>query len=245
MRKQAITLALTLGATWWVMGCGNGRIEGKEPEEPVPGEANVENGTTDSPFVEREFWLALAEEPNWHLNQARILYLDGQFGVASQELGKVAAILNFESRHAHSPYEEGLLLASVQELREVAREVRFEDVPYEGLPDVTELDRVEALTYRAIAAHQVTLARDALDAGDARMAGRYIAETATALEGGFARAGVDMGEKVIPAKLNEAKDVAAKMEMDGEGTIEQGLETLDTLDAAVQELGEVVTSGRK
>lgn len=244
MRKQLTTLAVILGATWWVAGCGNGQVQGSEPAEGVPGEADVEPANASSPFVEREFWLALAEEPTFHLNQARALYLDGQFGPASEELGKVAAILNFESRHAHSPYEEGLLLASVEELREVAREVRFEDVPYEGVPDVAELDRVEALTFRAIAAHQVTLARDALEAGDARMAGRYIAESATALRHGFDRAGITLDE-VVTRKLDNAREVAARMELKGNGTVEQGLETLDNLDASVQELGDVVTGGRR
>ncbi len=244
MRKQLMTLAIALGTTWGVTACGNGQARGNEAPEAVPGEADVEATDAAAPFVEREFWLALAEEPAFHLNQARTLYLDHQFGPASEELGKAAAILNFESRHAHSPYEEGLLLASVEELREVAREVRFEDVPYEGIPDVTELDRVEALTFRAIAAHQVTLARDALEAGDARMAGRYTSETAKALQLGFDRAGYEL-DPVVSSKLDNAREVAARMEMEGEGSMEQGLETLDNLDAAVKELGEAVTGGRK
>jgi hypothetical protein len=243
MRTKLMILAVTLGSTWCVTGCGNSQIQGSEPPEAGPGDAGMESAEASPPFVEREFWLALAEEPTFHLNQARALYLDGQFGPASEELGKVAAILNFESRHAHSPYEEGLLLASVEELREVAREARFNDVPFEKLPNVTELDRVEALSFRAIAAHQVTLARDALEAGDARMSGRYISEAATALQHGFDRAGITL-DPVVTRKLDNAREIAARMELKGDGSVEQGLEVLDNLDASVKELGDVVTGGR-
>lgn len=244
MKKQIMTLTVVLGATWWVAACGNRPAEGREAEAPVPGEDAVDGGSPSSSFVEREFWLALAEEPGWHLNVARDLYLDGKSQQASQELAKVAAILNFESRHSHSQREEGLLLASVQELREVARELRFQDVPYEKLPDVRELDRVSALTYRSIAAHQVTLARDALEAGDARMAGRYTVESTKALENGFERAGIPLG-KVLTHQLQHARQLASHMEMEGDGSREEGRAVLGTLDDAVAKLGDVVTAGRK
>jgi hypothetical protein len=244
MRKQIVALTVALGATWWVAACGNGQVEGREAENSAPGEEMMEGASPASSFVEREFWLALAEEPGWHLNVAHDLFLAGKTGEASQELAKVAAILNFESRHSHSEREEGLLLASVQELREVARELRFQEVPYEGLPSIEELDRVSALTFRSIAAHQVTLARDALEAGDARMAGRYVLETSKAIENGFARGGIEMGN-VLTEQLRKARELAARMEMDGNGTLAEGRVTLGALDEAVRKLGEVLTSGRK
>jgi len=244
MRNQILTLTLAVSMTGWVSGCGSREVQGSEPGAAIPGEPTVENASAPSSFVEREFWLALAEEPGWHLNAARDLFLDGQTQKAAQELSKVAAILNFESRHAHSAREEGLLLASVQELREMSVELRDEQKPLDGPPSTVELDRVAALVFRSIAAHQVTLARDALEAGDARMAGRYILETSKAVESGFARANVDMGN-AMREDLHHAREVAARMEMEGDGSIAEGRATLDDLDAAVRGLSEVVTSRRK
>ena len=244
MRKQTWTLAVALGMSGWLSGCGGGEVHGREPEAAVPGEAMVEDASARSSFVEREFWLALAEEPGWHLNAARDLFLGGKTQEASQELGKVATILNFESRHSHSSREEGLLLASVQELREVSRELRDEQKPLDGPPSTVELDRVAALAFRTIAAHQVTLARDALEAGDVRMAGRYILETSKAVESGFGRANVEMGN-ALTEHLQQAREVAAHMEIQGDGSIVEGRATLDNLNSAVKGLGEVVTSRRK
>jgi len=244
MRKQIVALGVALATTWWAAACSPRESDRNEAMAAVPGEAMVEDNATPPSFVEREFWLALAEEPGWHLNVARELYLAGKPNEAAEEVSKVAAILNFESRHSHSSTEEGLLLGSVEELREVARELRFQDVPYEGLPDVRELDRVSALTFRSIAAHQVTLARDALEAGDARMAGRYITETSKALEKGFERSGTEMGN-ALAEKLTHAREVASQLEMDGNGSREEGMAALDRLDEAVAGLSEVLTSGRK
>ena len=248
MRKQIMTMAVTFGMGFWVTACGNGEAHGKEPGGDVSrypgGETVVEETGTSASFVEREFWLALAEEPGWHLNLARELFVDGQEEDSSQEVAKVAAILNFESRHSHSPREEGLLLASVQELREVARELRYQGGPREGPASLEELDHVEALTYRTIAEHQVTLARDALEAGDARMAGRYIMETTKAIEYGFERAGVEMGT-AMASHLHGAREVASEMELEGDGSKEEGRVTLDHLDSAVRGLGEVLTDRRR
>jgi hypothetical protein len=244
MKIQILTLTAALGLCAWLSACENEEIHGREPEAAIPGEAVVEDAAPPSSFVEREFWLALAEEPGWHLNAARDLFLAGKTQEAAQELSKVAAILNFESRHSHSPREEGLLLASVQELREVSRELRDETRPLDGPPSTVELDRVAALALRSIAAHQVSLARDALEAGDVRMAGRYIMETSKAVESGFARANEAMGN-ALTQKLRQAREVAGRMEMDGNGSLVEGRETLDALDSAVTGLGEVVTSRRK
>ena len=238
MNRQILILALSLGVSWWGTGCGNGEAGGKEP-----GAALVQDTSASSSFVDREFWLALAEEPGWHLNAARDLFLEGQTEGASKELVKVAAILNFESRHSHSPREEGLLLGSVQELREVALELKHEDKPLEGPPSTTELDHVEALAFRTIAAHQVALARDALEAGDARMASRYILEVTRAVEAGFQRSGEPMGS-AMAFHLKQARQVASQLESEGDGSLEEGLATLDHLDTAEKELGEVLTSRR-
>ena len=244
MRNQMLTLALAVGMSGWVAGCGSREVRGSEPGAAVPGESVVEDASVPSSFVEREFWLALAEEPGWHLNAARSLFLDGQTQKAAMELAKVAAILSFESRHSHSSREEGLLLASVQELREVSRELREEHEPLDGPPSTVELDRVAALAFRTIAAHQVTLARDALEAGDVRVAGRYILETSKAVESGFGRANVEMGN-ALTEELRHAREVASHMELEGDGSMVEGRATLDDLDSAVKGLGEVVTSRRK
>ena len=200
-----------------------------------------EEAFSSSSFVEREFWLALSDEPGWHLDAARDEFREGQNRRAAEELEKVAAILNFETRHCHSLRERGLLLASVSELREVARGLRY---PRGGGQSMEELGRVSALAFRTIAAHQVTLGRDALVAGDARMAGRYILETAKALESGFEQGGVPLGD-ALAEDLWRAQEVAARLEMEGEGSREEGTATLDGLDAAVTGLGNVLTARRK
>jgi hypothetical protein len=194
--------------------------------------------------VEREFWLALSEEPGWHLNKARGQYLDGEAWGSAEELEKVAAMLNFETRHSHSQRERGLLLASVAELREVSRQLRVGTDPARGGPSLAELDRVSALAFRTIAAHDVALGRDALEGGDARMAGRYIGETVKALESGFERGGIPLGNVLI-SDLEEAREVAASLETEGDGTREEGFKSLNGLDEAVLELGNVLTMRRR
>ena len=244
MKTKSMTLSLALMVACGVSACVGRPAEGNEPEAGISGEPMVEGTSVPSSFVERAFWLALAEEPGWHLDRARELFMDGQAEMASQEYSKVAAILNFETRHSHSPREQGLLLASVRELREVARQLRYQEVPYEGVPSVEELDRVSALVFRTIAAHQVTLARDALEAGDPHMAGRYILETAKAVENGFHRSGTDMGNAMRQG-LAKAKEAAGELEREGNGSRESSLAVLDDLDAAVNGLSAVLTSGRK
>jgi len=246
MRTHGLAIALMIGMTWWSTGCGSGQAEGSEPGDLSTKKAEMTptEGRVPSPFVEREFWLALSEEPTWHLDVARENFLAGRPGKASQEMAKVAAILNFESRHAHSPREAGLLMASVQELREVARQLRDRTPPVAGPPSLMEMDRVSALALRTIAAHQVTLARDALEAGDGRMAARYITETAKAIHDGFQRGGVQEGT-AIAGELEGARDVATQLEMDGNGSRDEGLRTLDNLDSAVKGLGDVLTEGRR
>ena len=244
MNKQTFILAATLGVTWWAIGCGSGTIEGREPETMLSAEEGSEEPFSTSSFVEREFWLALAEEPGWHLNAARDEFLEGHNRRAAEELEKVAAILNFETRHCHSLRERGLLLASVAELREVARGLHFGVHPQGGGPSMEELGRVSALAFRTIAAHQVTLGREALVAGDALMAGRYILETTKALEAGFEQGGIPLGN-TLAGDLSRAREVAARLEIEGEGSRQEGTATLDNLDVAVTELGDVLTSRRK
>ena len=243
MNTKRFAVVLSLGLLIPLSGCGNNQMAASEVEgEPIIGEESV-HANSPAPFVEREFWLALAEEPRWHLDTARDFLEDGNTDMASVEAAKVAAILNFESRHSHSPREEGLLLASAEELREVARDLRLEENQDGRLVTLPELDRVSALALRSVAAHQVTLARDALEDGDARMAGLLTRETAHALQAGFERSGVDPGSAVRD-ELREARKVGLRMQIDGEGSREEGLVTLDELDATVTALGNVVT-GRK
>ncbi len=244
MRTQRVIIAATLGLVWWVGGCQNQDLEGRDPDQA----ASMEGGSTEAPapshFVEREFWLALAAEPGWHLNEARARYLDGEARGTAGELEKVAAILNFETRHSHSQRERGLLLASVSELREVSRQLRIGTDPARGGPSLAELDRVSALAFRTIATHDVTLGRDALEAGDARMAGRYIGETVKALESGFELGEIDPGRALI-SDLEQARNVAMSLETEGDGTREEGFLSLDRLDRAVLELGSVLTDRRR
>jgi len=242
MRRMAFAIAL--GLIWWTGGCQNGTLEGREPDEIALIESGAAEAPSPSSFVEREFWLALSEEPGWHLNQARARYMDREAWRSAEELEKVAAILNFETRHSHSQRERGLLLASVAELREVSRQLRLGTDPTRGGPSLAELDRVSALAFRTIAAHDVTLGRDALESGDARMAGRYIGETVKALQAGFERGGITMGH-VLSSDLEKARSAAVSLEMEGDGTREEGFVNLDLLDEAVLELGNVLTNRRK
>lgn len=210
----------------------------------MSGEAVVEEAAVPPAFVEREFWLALAEEPGGHMRIAREDFLSGRPRKASEELEKVAAILNFEVRHSHSDRERGLLLGSIQELREVALELRYDRGPRSGIPSLAEIDHVIALAFRTLGAHQVTLGRDALEAGDARMAGLYIQETVKAIQNGFEFAGVDPGA-AMESRLRTAKEVGERLAQEGDGSRAEGLEALDHLDGALEGLSNVLTSRRR
>jgi hypothetical protein len=244
MKMRTIILAVPLGLILGTGACQNGTLEGREPDEIASNDGETGVAPVRSSLVEREFWLALAEEPGWHLDEARTRYLEGKARETAQDLEKVAAILNFETRHSHSQRERGLLLASVSELREVVRQLRLGIDPGRGGPSLAELDRVSALTFRTIAAHDVTLGRDALEAGDARMAGRYMGETVKALRAGYERSGISLGE-VLTSHLEQAQGAAVRLETEGNGTREEGFVNLDHLDEAVLELGNVVTNRRR
>jgi hypothetical protein len=225
-------------------GCGNGKREAAAAEAMAAPDRAAEERSAPSSFVEREFWLALAGEPGWHMNAARDEFLAGNPRQASGELEKVAAILNFEIRHSHSPKERGLLLGSIQELREVARDLRNQEGPDHGPVSLAELDRVSALAFRTLGAHHVTLGRDALEAGDGRMAGLYIQETVKAIRSGFERGGIETGE-AMEVRLRSAEEVAERLTQDGDGSHEMGLASLAHLDGGVEGLGNVLTSRRK
>jgi hypothetical protein len=244
MKMRTMILVATLGLALGTGGCQNGALEGREPEEITSAAGETGVAPVRSSLVEREFWLALAEEPVWHLNEARARYLEGEARETARELEKVAAMLNFETRHSHSQRERGLLLASVSEVREVVRQLRLGTDPGRGGPSLAELDRVSALTLRTLAAHDVTLGRDALEAGDARMAGRYMGETVKALRAGYERSGISLGE-VLTSQLEQAQGAAMRLETEGDGTREEGFVNLDHLDEAVLELGNVLTNRRR
>jgi hypothetical protein len=197
-----------------------------------------------SGFVEREFWLALAEEPGWHLEQARDLYLAGDTRLASEELNKVAALLNFESRHSKSDEARRRLLASVEELREVASVVRLEGTSEGQEVKTAPVDRVEARTFRALGVHHLALARQSLETGDALMASKYTVESANDVELGFARAGEDPG-RVMLGDLADARALAERLEKDGDGGRLEVTAALDRLEDALNGLGEVLGSRRK
>lgn len=244
MAWQRLYIAAALGCAVWLAGCGNGKREAVAAEAMPPSGRATEEMSVSSSFVEREFWFALAEEPGWHMNAARNEFLGGRHRRASAELEKVAAILNFEIRHSHSSTERGLLLGSIQELREVARELRHQGDSDEGPVSLVELDRVCALAFRTLAAHQVTLGRDALEAGDARMAGLYIQETVEAIRSGFKRGGIDPGD-AMELRLGSAEEVAEGLTQSGDGSRLMGLAALAQLDGAVDGLSNVLTARRR
>ncbi len=240
LNRKLIVLAAGLGmtVTLALAGCqGDQKEENQllanstEPETIAPSDPSY--------LVEREFWLALAEEPRWHMDTGRDLFQEKKYDLASIEFAKAASILNFECRHSHSPREEGLLLGSVDELRELSRDLRYREDAEGGLVTLKEMDEVEARAFRAIAAHQVALARDALEEGDARTAGALSRETAHAVEAGFLRSGVEMGE-AMTKELENAREVGLRMQLNGDGTRMEGLGVLDDLDAAVRRLGTTV-----
>ena len=75
------------------------------------------------------------------------------------------------------------------------------------------------------------------------MASRYILEITRAVETGFQRSGEPMGS-AMASHLQQARQVASRLESEGDGSHEEGLATLDHLDTAEKELGEVLTSRR-
>jgi hypothetical protein len=196
-----------------------------------------------SPQIEREFWLAIAEEPGWHLDEARELYLAGDTHGASSDLTKVASMLKFESRHSHSQEEARPLLLAVEELREVSGLLRQEEKPDGWVPDTKALDRVSARTFRALAAHHLALARESMDGSDGLMAGRYIMESAHDIAQGFARVHVDPGN-VVEKDLSDARALADHLIWEGDGDRAGTQAALDRLAEALNGLGEVLGSRR-
>ena len=147
MKKGIAVFTLTIGIAWCVIGCGSESGKSRDDGIQLPSKVGGGAAFSSSWFVGRELWLALAEEPGWHLAGARGEFLEGRKRRAAEELEKVAAILKFETRHCHSGKERALLLASVSELREVARSLLPEAYPQGGDPSIKELDRVSALAY--------------------------------------------------------------------------------------------------
>lgn len=236
----------TLLAAAALGGCHAQSMEGAEGEntQAVLQDEAASDLNAPSPFVEREFWLALAEEPGWHLSEARERFLDGDTKGAADDLIKVASMLKFETRHAHSSFEREKLLESVDDLRELAREMKFEDVPYEGVPDVQPLDQVAARTFEALGAHHLALAQESLDEGDALMAGRYIEESANDVQKGFSRADVDPGG-TMKEDVAEARTLANELITDGNGDKAEVNDAVKRLEDAEHGLGEVLGSRRK
>ncbi len=227
-------------------GCHTRNVEGaEEPNmEGVIQDEQATNPNTASPFVEREFWLAIADEPGLHLSEARQRFLDGNSEGAAEDLVKVASMIKFETRHAHSPMEREKLLEAVDDLQELARQLKFEEAPAEGVPDVSALDEVEARTYEALAAHQIALSRESLDAGDALMAGRYIQQSTNDIEKGFALADVPPGA-TMKRDLSNARTLADTLVNEGNGERAAADDAIDRLQDAEHGLAEVLGSRRK
>ena len=243
-RRIAVSgTATALLAMFTMAGCTASGPKAADAEE-VTGGSDTDVAAKFSPRVEREFWLAIAEEPARYMKEARELLEAGDARGASADLITVASMLKFESRHSYSQDEARPLLLAVEELREVAGLMRSDENPEEWAPGTGALDRVIARTYRALGAHHVALARESMDEGDALMAGRYIQESAKDVERAFARARVDPG-KVMEEDLDEARIIADHLVWDGDGDRSQGQAALGKLADALNGLGEVMGSRRK
>lgn len=241
-RTVVLSASAALVTLFALVGC---QVSGQQDATAtVPSEGTGPQAkAAPSPQIEREFWLAIAEEPGWHLNQARKLYLAGDPRGATADLIKVASMLKFEARHSPSEDEARPLLLAVEELREVASVIRLEDGQEPWTPDTRTLDRVSARTYRALGAHHLALARVSIDAGDALMAGRYIQESSNDIEQGFARAGEDLGT-VMEKDLGDARILADRLVWEGDGDRVSANAALDKLAEALHGLGEVLGSRR-
>jgi hypothetical protein len=242
-RAAVLNASAALVALFALVGC---QVNGQEQDAAAavtPEGAGQPAKADPSPQIERGFWLAIAEEPGWHLNQARELYMAGDTRGAAADLIKVASMLKFEARHSPSEDQARPLLLAVEELREVASVVRGEAEDEPWTPDTEVLDRVSARTYRALGAHHLALARVSLDAGDALMAGRYIQESSNDIEQGFAMAGENPGA-VMENDLNDARIFADRLVWEGDGNRGAANGALDRLAEALHGLGEVLGSRR-
>ena len=241
---KSLILGLALGTSLVLSptACQDSRTEerGLLEEDSLPSLL-----AADSPdFVDREFWLALAEEPLLHLSAARDRFLGGEHNLASMELVKVAAILHFESRHAHSSEEERLLMSSVTELREGARRLRRTEDLWVSPISLEEMDEVATRALRSIAAHQISLSRDALNSGDGRVAGALLRESSRALAAGFQLSRVD-GDPALNQGLEAARKMGLTMQVQGNGSHREMAAALDQMDSIVTALGRVVTGRRR
>jgi hypothetical protein len=241
-RIGVIVAGAALMGTVILAGCNSDEREDADAEVVIEN-AEPESVAELSPQIEREFWLAIAEEPGGHLDQARELYMAGDLRGAAADLIKVASMLKFESRHSHSQDEAQPLLLAVEELREVASLIRSEEKPENWVPDTKALDRVSARTFRALGAHHLALARESMDGSDGLMAGRYILESAHDIAQGFARAGVGT-DAVMEKDLSDARTLAGHLIWEGDGDRAEAQAALDRLADAMNGLGEVLGSRR-
>ena len=245
MRKRMMAWIPLAGLSVLVLmtGC-QGRGEDDAVEDSMGNVAYAAEAEDGSGFVEREFWLALAEEPGWHLEEARKLYMGGDARAAADELTKVAALLKFETRHSGSEEATRRLLASVEELREVARTIRFQEEPNWTAPNKEELNRVEAQAFWAMGVHHLSLAEESALAADPLMASRYITESANDVEMGFARAGADPGRTMME-DVADAQALATRLAEEGDGDPVAIKDSIDRLGDAINGLGEILDSRRK
>jgi hypothetical protein len=243
-RTVAFIFAATVLTLAALAGCQVSGHQGAAAEVTTDDAGLPPTSSAPSPGIEREFWLAIAQEPGLHLAEARELYLAGDMRGASADLVKVASMLKFEARHSPSEDEARPLLLAVEELREVASVVRSEEGQQAWTPNTKPIDRVSARTYRALGTHHLALSRKSLDAGDALMAGRYIKESANDIEQGFARANEQPGA-VMEKDLGDARILADRLAWNGDGDQAEARTALGRLDDALNGLGEVLGSRRK
>ncbi len=242
-KKLLVSVSALIGTVLWA-GCGTGNPPDGVTEVALDNAEGQWHAEGPSPRVEREFWLSIAEEPGWHLNEARSMLTGGDPRGASQELVKVASMLKFEARHSHSQNEANPLLLAVEELREVAGLIRKQPVGEGGTADTRALDRVSARTFRALGAHHLALARKSLEDGDGLMVGRYLQELANDVERGFASASLD-SDAVMERDLEDARMVADRLAWDGDGDRSKAQAAIDKLAEDLIGLGEVLGSRRK
>jgi hypothetical protein len=245
MKRSMVVPATALALLGMVplTACNSGEREDGDTEV-VTENAEPEAVAERLPPIEREFWMAIAENPGLHLNEARTLLVARDARGAAAELLKVAAQLRFETRHSSSPNEARPLLVAVEQLERVANLIRFEEEPGPWTGDIETVDRVSAQTYQAMGTHHLALARENLEEGDFLMSGLYMQESAKDIRQGFARAEVDPGA-LMEKDFEDARNLAGRLVREGKGDRDDAQAALGSLADALDGLGEVLGSRRE
>ena len=88
-------IAACMGLAFWTYGCQNGALEGREPELASVSEEADGVAPAPSSLVEREVWLALAQEPG---NVRLYKMYNGILGQKYSSMGKAQEAINAYKR---------------------------------------------------------------------------------------------------------------------------------------------------